>query len=78
MVISLIMLVSVENRRVFWDWWLSEGGGDKSVAQPWQDLISRVSLASAKYLIYTAPTQFVYYHQVAEKNLNQALKKIDF
>ena len=60
MVISLIMLVSVENRRVFWDWWLSEGGGgDKSVAQPWQDLISRVSLASAKYLIYTAPHQFV-------------------
>ena len=59
------------SRLKWWTW-------DSRVAGPWRDLISRVSLASAKYLIYTAPTQFVYYHQVAEKNLYLALKKIDF
>ena len=45
----------VENWRTFWWTW------DSSVVGPWRDLISRVSLASAKYLIYTAPTKFVYY-----------------
>ena len=44
----------VENWRTFWWTW------DSRVAGPWRRLISRVSLASAKYLIYTAPTQFVY------------------
>ena len=54
----------VENWRTFWWTW------DSRVAGPWRDLISRVSLASAKYLIYTAPAQFVHYHQAAEKSLH--------